>query len=77
MLQGVRFTLFPPVLNIHLKRFEYDMASGNMVKVCPLQLFCSVEFKPALQTSRCISVDIHSEPPPLTMSRLSSSALRM
>ncbi|KAG5184414.1 hypothetical protein JKP88DRAFT_146118, partial [Tribonema minus] len=31
--KGVRFLRYPPVLTIHLKRFEYDMASGNMVKV--------------------------------------------
>lgn len=31
--KGVRFLQFPPVLTIHLKRFEYDMATGNMVKV--------------------------------------------
>lgn len=31
--KGVRFKRFPPVLTIHLKRFEYDMVTGNMVKV--------------------------------------------
>lgn len=31
--KGVRFKCFPPVLTIHLKRFEYDMTTGTMVKV--------------------------------------------
>lgn len=31
--KGVRFLKFPPVLNVHLKRFEYEMTTGSMVKV--------------------------------------------
>lgn len=31
--KGVRFLRFPPVLNVHLKRFEYEMTTGSMVKV--------------------------------------------
>lgn len=31
--KGVRFLRFPPVLTIHLKRFEYDMVTGTMIKV--------------------------------------------
>ncbi|CAM9545744.1 unnamed protein product, partial [Ectocarpus sp. 13 AM-2016] len=31
--KGVRFLRFPPVLNVHLKRFEYEMTTGTMVKV--------------------------------------------
>ncbi|CAM9681125.1 unnamed protein product, partial [Phaeothamnion confervicola] len=31
--KGVRFLAFPPVLTIHLKRFEYDMHTGNLTKV--------------------------------------------
>lgn len=31
--KGVRFLKFPPVLNVHLKRFEYEMSTGTMVKV--------------------------------------------
>lgn len=29
----MRFLKFPPVLNVHLKRFEYEMSTGSMVKV--------------------------------------------
>jgi ubiquitin carboxyl-terminal hydrolase 7 len=31
--KGVIFQSFPPVLNLHLKRFEYDVQSGAMIKV--------------------------------------------
>ncbi|CAI9095951.1 OLC1v1031998C1 [Oldenlandia corymbosa var. corymbosa] len=41
--KGVLFTDFPPVLQLHLKRFEYDVSSDSMVKIndryeFPLQL---------------------------------------
>lgn len=29
----MRFLHFPPVLNLQLKRFEYDMMTGNMIKI--------------------------------------------
>ena len=31
--KGVSFVSFPPVLNLQLKRFDFDMATGDMVKV--------------------------------------------
>ena len=31
--KGVTFARLPPVLNIQLKRFEYDPQTGNMVKI--------------------------------------------
>jgi len=31
--KGVKFLRFPPVLNIQLKRFEFDMQTLNMVKI--------------------------------------------
>jgi ubiquitin carboxyl-terminal hydrolase 7 len=31
--KGVIFQSFPPVLNLHLKRFEYDVQRGAMIKV--------------------------------------------
>ena len=31
--KGLHFLTFPPVLNVHLKRFEYDPARDGMVKV--------------------------------------------
>ena len=31
--KGVNFLSLPPVLHLHLKRFEYDMMTGNMIKV--------------------------------------------
>jgi hypothetical protein len=31
--KGVNFLSLPPVLHLHLKRFEYDMMSGQLVKV--------------------------------------------
>ena len=31
--KGVKFLRFPPVLNIQLKRFEFDMTTLNMVKI--------------------------------------------
>ncbi|CAN0460917.1 unnamed protein product, partial [Discosporangium mesarthrocarpum] len=31
--KGVRFLKFPPVLTVHLKRFEFDMTTGSMIKV--------------------------------------------
>ena len=30
----VRFESFPPVLQLHLKRFEFDPIRGGMIKVC-------------------------------------------
>jgi ubiquitin C-terminal hydrolase len=31
--KGVSFVSFPPVLNLQLKRFDFDMYTGDMVKV--------------------------------------------
>lgn len=31
--KGVIFEKFPPVLHLQLKRFDYDLTSGNLVKV--------------------------------------------
>jgi ubiquitin carboxyl-terminal hydrolase 7 len=31
--KGVAFQSFPPVLNLYLKRFEYDVQRGAMIKV--------------------------------------------
>lgn len=31
--KGVSFVSFPPVLNLQLKRFDFDMTTGDMVKV--------------------------------------------
>jgi len=31
--KGVSFLEFPPVLNLQLKRFDFDMNTGDMVKV--------------------------------------------
>lgn len=31
--KGIRFLVFPPVLFIHLKRFEFDYATEGMTKV--------------------------------------------
>lgn len=32
-IKGVKFTVFPPVLHLQLKRFEFDFASERMVKI--------------------------------------------
>jgi ubiquitin carboxyl-terminal hydrolase 7 len=33
--KGVTFQSFPPVLNLQLKRFEYDIKKDAMIKVRP------------------------------------------
>jgi ubiquitin carboxyl-terminal hydrolase 7 len=37
--KGVQFLRFPPVLNIQLKRFEFDSLTGFMTKVAATALF--------------------------------------
>lgn len=46
--KGVLFDDFPPVLQLQLKRFEYDFQRDIMVKVQPLHLQCNCQVFPCL-----------------------------
>jgi ubiquitin carboxyl-terminal hydrolase 7 len=57
--RGVRFKRLPPVLQLHLKRFEYDAASGSMHKL--QQAF---RFPRRLCLHRFMAKDAPDQPPP-------------
>ena len=50
--KGLRFAAFPPVLSIHLKRFEYDPHRDGMVKVND-----RFEFSPRLELDQYLTAD--------------------
>ncbi|CAM9765481.1 unnamed protein product, partial [Choristocarpus tenellus] len=55
--KGVRFLKFPPVLTVHLKRFEFDMATGNMVKVND-----RFDFPREMSTDQYLDEEVESDP---------------
>lgn len=50
--KGLIFEFFPPVLHLHLKRFEYDFMRNSMVKINDRQ-----EFPPSIDLSEFLSDD--------------------
>ena len=48
--KGVIFKKFPPVLTVHLKRFDFDLQ--RMVSICFLCFFCTFLFSISLDLSK-------------------------
>jgi hypothetical protein len=46
--KGVLFDQLPPVLQLQLKRFEYDFARDTMVKVRPYVILSYILINPSL-----------------------------
>eukprot|EP01053_Blabericola_migrator_P003052 Blabericola_migrator_1__3051@NODE_188_length_11708_cov_118_709303_g163_i0_p1_GENE_NODE_188_length_11708_cov_118_709303_g163_i0NODE_188_length_11708_cov_118_709303_g163_i0_p1_ORF_typecomplete_len1566_score301_13UCH/PF00443_29/5_9e68UCH_1/PF13423_6/8_1e19UCH_1/PF13423_6/1e04UCH_1/PF13423_6/2e03Arnt_C/PF18583_1/0_023_NODE_188_length_11708_cov_118_709303_g163_i043039000 len=61
--KGVRFLSFPPVLQFHLKRFEFDLQSMDMIKLNDLFEFPEVinfdKWCPNAGEYRLFAVDVH------------------